>query len=121
LVNGRGITTASAGPCRKTTGCRASTFNVEEWDAKGLTYETLAICRTLAPWPVQRSRLRSKTSPPAGSDWLDEIKHDGFRIMARRDAAGVRLITRNRQTLPLIVAAVAAFRASLILRRRQAG
>jgi hypothetical protein len=23
-------------------------FNVEEWDAKGLTYETLAICRTLA-------------------------------------------------------------------------
>jgi hypothetical protein len=22
--------------------------NVEEWDAKGLTYETLAICRTLA-------------------------------------------------------------------------
>jgi hypothetical protein len=23
-------------------------FNVEEWDAKGLTYERLAICRTLA-------------------------------------------------------------------------
>ena len=23
-------------------------FNVEEWDAKGDTYETLAICRTLA-------------------------------------------------------------------------
>ena len=23
-------------------------FNVEEWDAKGITYETLAICRTLA-------------------------------------------------------------------------
>jgi hypothetical protein len=23
-------------------------FNVEEWDAKGLHYETLAICRTLA-------------------------------------------------------------------------
>ncbi len=22
-------------------------FNVEEWDAKGQTYETLAICRTL--------------------------------------------------------------------------
>jgi len=25
-----------------------SNFNVEEWDAKGLTYETLAICRTLS-------------------------------------------------------------------------
>jgi hypothetical protein len=23
-------------------------FNVEEWDAKGQSYETLAICRTLA-------------------------------------------------------------------------
>jgi bifunctional non-homologous end joining protein LigD len=24
--------------------------------------------------------------PPTGPDWLHEIKHDGFRIMARRDA-----------------------------------
>jgi ATP-dependent DNA ligase len=27
--------------------------------------------------------------------WLHEIKHDGFRILAWRDAKGVRLITRN--------------------------
>jgi hypothetical protein len=27
---------------------RRFNFNVEEWDAKGQTYETLAICRTLA-------------------------------------------------------------------------
>jgi hypothetical protein len=26
-------------------------FNVEEWDAKGQTYETLAICRSLEPAP----------------------------------------------------------------------
>jgi bifunctional non-homologous end joining protein LigD len=26
---------------------------------------------------------------------IHEIKHDGFRIMARRDAAGVRLISRH--------------------------
>jgi bifunctional non-homologous end joining protein LigD len=32
--------------------------------------------------------------PPSGTGWLHEIKHDGFRILARRDAAGVRLITR---------------------------
>ena len=32
--------------------------------------------------------------PPSGPGWLHEIKHDGFRIMARRDRAGVRLITR---------------------------
>jgi bifunctional non-homologous end joining protein LigD len=28
------------------------------------------------------------------SGWLHEIKHDGFRILARRDSAGLRLITR---------------------------
>jgi ATP-dependent DNA ligase len=33
--------------------------------------------------------------PPAGSNWLHEIKHDGFRIMARKDGKGVRLYTRN--------------------------
>ena len=33
--------------------------------------------------------------PPAGDGWLHEIKHDGFRILARKDAAGVRLYTRN--------------------------
>jgi len=33
-------------------------------------------------------------APPSGPGWLHEIKHDGFRILARRDGAGVRLITR---------------------------
>jgi len=33
--------------------------------------------------------------PPAGPDWLHEFKHDGFRIVARRDDNGVRLYTRN--------------------------
>jgi ATP-dependent DNA ligase len=32
--------------------------------------------------------------PPSGPGWLHEIKHDGFRILARKDAAGVKLITR---------------------------
>src|SRR5262245_59185040 len=33
--------------------------------------------------------------PPSGTGWIHEIKHDGFRLMVRRDAAGVRLLTRN--------------------------
>ena len=33
--------------------------------------------------------------PPAGPNWIHKIKHDGFRIMARRDGAGVRLFSRN--------------------------
>jgi ATP-dependent DNA ligase len=36
----------------------------------------------------------SANAPPNGPGWLHEIKHDGFRIFARKDAAGVRLITR---------------------------
>jgi bifunctional non-homologous end joining protein LigD len=31
--------------------------------------------------------------PPDGPGWIHEIKHDGFRILARPDAAGVRLFT----------------------------
>jgi bifunctional non-homologous end joining protein LigD len=50
--------------------------------------------------------------PPAGSGWIHEIKHDGFRLMACRDAAGVRLLTRNVNDFtaryPLIVEAVEA-------------
>src|SRR3954454_14355124 len=33
--------------------------------------------------------------PPSGANWIHEIKHDGFRLMARRDPVGIRLITRN--------------------------
>src|SRR5262245_31663999 len=47
---------------------------------------------------------------PSGPGWVYEIKHDGFRMMVRRDAAGVRLLTRNghdwAQRYPLIVEAV---------------
>ena len=32
--------------------------------------------------------------PPSEPGWIHEIKRDGFRILARRDSAGVRLITR---------------------------
>jgi ATP-dependent DNA ligase len=49
--------------------------------------------------------------PPSGPEWLHEIKHDGFRIMARRDDNGVRLYTRNGYDFagrfPQIVEAVA--------------
>ena len=48
---------------------------------------------------------------PAGPGWLHEIKHDGFRILARCNAKGVRLYTRNGNDFgnrfSLVVAAVA--------------
>ena len=57
--------------------------------------------------------------PPSGPGWIHEIKHDGFRIMARRDGAGVRLFTRNGHDFtarfPLAVAAAAALPARSFL------
>jgi ATP-dependent DNA ligase len=50
--------------------------------------------------------------PPEGPGWLHEIKHDGFRILARRDSHGVRLYTRNgynfADRFPKIVEAIAS-------------
>jgi bifunctional non-homologous end joining protein LigD len=47
---------------------------------------------------------------PSGPDWVHEIKHDGYRLMARRDPIGIRLLTRNGHDwaprYPLIVEAV---------------
>jgi hypothetical protein len=56
--------------------------------------------------------------PPSGPEWVHEIKHDGYRLMARRDpiAIGVRLLTRNGHDwaprYPLIVEAVNALKVS---------
>jgi bifunctional non-homologous end joining protein LigD len=49
--------------------------------------------------------------PPTGLGWVHEIKHDGYRLMARRDAlsVGIRLLTRNGHVsdrFPLILQAV---------------
>ena len=33
--------------------------------------------------------------PPSGSAWVHEIKHDGYRLIARRDGGRVRLYTRR--------------------------
>jgi len=52
--------------------------------------------------------LATKTDKlPSGSQWLHEIKHDGFRIIARKTGAQVRLYSRPGNDLthrfPLIV------------------
>ena len=52
--------------------------------------------------------------PPSGPDWVHEIKHDGYRLMARRDPVGVRLLTRNghdwSDRYPLIVEAASGLK-----------
>jgi bifunctional non-homologous end joining protein LigD len=54
------------------------------------------------------------TQLPSGDLWLHEIKHDGFRVIARKDGDRVRLYSRpgNDMTrrFPLIVDALARLR-----------
>src|SRR5919108_4893572 len=51
---------------------------------------------------------------PSGSQWLHEIKHDGFRVIARKNGAQVRLYSRPGNDLtyrfPLIVETLARLR-----------
>jgi ATP dependent DNA ligase domain len=53
--------------------------------------------------------------PPTGADWVHEVKHDGYRLMARRDPVGVRLLTRAGHDwsprYPAILEAVSHLRA----------
>lgn len=55
---------------------------------------------------------RSAKKPPAGEGWLAEVKYDGYRIILRAAADGVRLLTRNRKDytrrFPTIADAAAA-------------
>ena len=65
----------------------------------------------LAPSGFIKACLPSPADrPPTGPDWVHEIKHDGYRLMARRDPIGIRLLTRNGHDwaprYPLIVEAV---------------
>jgi bifunctional non-homologous end joining protein LigD len=55
-------------------------------------------------------------TPPSGSGWVHEIKHDGFRIIAVRHGARVRLLTRKGVDLARRFQTVAAAIAALPLR-----
>src|SRR5499427_6431083 len=63
-------------------------------------------CEPCLPSPAEK--------PPAGAGWLHEIKHDGFRIIARKDGERVRLYSRPgndfTRRFPLIVDALSRLR-----------
>ena len=56
----------------------------------------------------------SALQPPNGEDWVHEIKHDGFRVIARKSGDRVKLYSRPGNDLtdrfPLIVEALARLR-----------
>jgi ATP-dependent DNA ligase len=52
--------------------------------------------------PVLASR------PPSAADWVHETKHDGYRMIVRRDGPIVRLYTRNAYDWTVRLPATAA-------------
>jgi bifunctional non-homologous end joining protein LigD len=56
----------------------------------------------------------SAPQPPSGEAWLHEIKHDGFRVIARKEGKQVKLYSRPGNDLtdrfPLIVETLARLR-----------
>jgi ATP-dependent DNA ligase len=67
--------------------------------------------RTLPAGFIAPCLPTSALQPPSGDDWLHEIKHDGFRVIARKSGERVRLYSRPGNDLtdrfPLIVEALA--------------
>ena len=57
--------------------------------------------------------------PTSGSLWVHEIKHDGYRLMVRRDGSRIRCFTRNghdwADRFPAIVDAALRIKASSFL------
>jgi ATP-dependent DNA ligase len=51
--------------------------------------------------PVKASK------PPVGADWVHEIKHDGYRLIVRRDGPSVRLFSRNAHDWTARLSAIA--------------
>jgi hypothetical protein len=66
----------------------------------------LSVCQSLAiyrpmlkrPLPagfVVPAQPVEREKPPTGAEWIHEIKHDGYRMLARRDGDSVRLYSRK--------------------------
>jgi ATP-dependent DNA ligase len=69
-------------------------------------------------WPIRINLLPAgfvvpaqpvkASKPPVGTGWVHEIKHDGYRIIVRRDGPTVRLYSRDAYDWTLRLAAIAA-------------
>jgi bifunctional non-homologous end joining protein LigD len=70
--------------------------------------------RTLPPGYIAPCLPTRTDELPSSSEWLHEIKHDGFRVIARKNGAQVRLYSRRGNDLtyrfPLIVETLSRLR-----------
>jgi ATP-dependent DNA ligase len=91
----------------KLIGCPAALEKIRDSGIRLLRQLRLAADRASFIEPCLPS---GADKPPSGSNWVHEIKHDEFRLMARRDPVGIRPITRRgndwTQRYPLVAEAV---------------
>jgi hypothetical protein len=82
----------------------------------------MARLTTMAAMPASTALATGDLSP-TGPDWIHEIKHDGFRVIARRDGKKVRLISRKGKDLtyrvPLAVQAVGSIAGAFVSHRQR--
>ena len=71
------------------------------------------------PSEIEPCLPTSAPQPPSGAVWLHEIKHDGFRVIARKTGERVKLYSRPGNDLtyrfPLIVEALAKLRSQFCI------
>jgi bifunctional non-homologous end joining protein LigD len=58
--------------------------------------------RSLPPGFIAPCLPTSAPQPPSGELWLHEIKHDGFRVIARKDDNLVRIYSRPVNNRPSV-------------------
>jgi bifunctional non-homologous end joining protein LigD len=70
--------------------------------------------RAFPPGVIPPCLPTAATEAPSGDGWLHEIKHDGYRVLARKDGQRIKLFSRSGNELtnrfPLIVEAMAKLR-----------
>ena len=98
------------GFCCTTPASPPSTKLRFDHPADNLTTMSLRVRPKLPTGFIEPCLPSPADKPPSGSNWIHEIKHDGYRLMARRDPVAIRLLTRQgndwSDRFPLIVEAV---------------
>jgi ATP-dependent DNA ligase len=86
--------------------CYARFASGRRWRA--ILVDALRLATYSAAMPLPRGFVppclpTKAPQPPSGDTWVHEIKHDGFRVIGRKDGERVRLYSRPRQRpdLPL--------------------
>ena len=69
--------------------------------------------RPVPGWFVVPAQPVKRQRPPAGRGWVREIKHDGYRVLVRRDGAVVRIYSRSAINWTDRFSAIAAVAATL--------